>query len=75
MFEIPVIRDTYYLWKFFLLLTVGIVTFFSLSGLTEKEEGDLAKFVYRCAFWVSLGILLTLIAYLLDWKITIETPG
>ncbi len=75
MFEIPVIRDTYYLWKFFLLLTVGSVIFFSLSGLTEKEERDLPKFVYRCAFWISLGILLTLIAYFLDWKIIIETPG
>jgi len=48
MYEIPVIKDAYYLWKFFALLTVGGVIFLSLLGLVEKEKRDLQKFVYQC---------------------------
>jgi len=76
MYEIPVIRETFYLWKFFLLVTVGGIAFLSFRNLLgERKQQEFTEAFSLYAFLISLGVLLTLIAYFSDWKIVIEHMG
>ena len=72
MFEIPVIVNEIYLWKYFLLLTLLIFSLMEVF-LIEKRTywGGLPASV-----WILIwGLTLTLFAFIEGWKITITTPG